>query len=52
MSALVSIEQTDHGWHVVINDAESAVVDTDGPKISVELEPDADETAPLAVSLG
>ena len=54
MSAKVVVEETTDGWDVHITDAEDVVVRTIGPRITVAVVPDDDDTPPaepLAVTL-
>jgi hypothetical protein len=52
MSNRVTIEQTNTGWHVVVTDADSITIDTDGKNVNVKVEPDENEDgAPLVVNL-
>ena len=50
MTAQVVVTQTADGWDVHITDAEDVVVRTVGPRITVAIVPDDDET-PLKVTL-
>lgn len=53
MSGHVSAEETPTGWRVEVRDAEFVIIETDGPRLSIGLAPDDDDTpTPLAVSLG
>ncbi len=54
MSALVTIVQTPDGWDVKVVNGENVVVRTVGPRITVAVVPDDDDTPtpqPLTVTL-
>jgi hypothetical protein len=53
MAVNVSADQTATGWRIELQGVEAAVIETDGPRLSIVLAPDDDDTQkPLAVSLG
>ena len=52
MTAVVTVEQTATGWHVVATGADTVTVDTDGADVVVRAHPDEPEAdAPLQVAL-
>lgn len=52
MSARVTVDQTATGWRVQVDEGDWVIVETDGPRITVSVNPDEDEPArPLEVAL-
>lgn len=53
MSAKIRLEETDTGWRLLVRDAEAVYIETDGSRISINLQPDDDDApTPLDVQLG